>query len=97
MLGIAKTEIVRAFKTISIRNGNCFENSKLSLPKWLHYSYLLSIQTGPNDKTITNAFAGLREMCAEWLKKQPIRLGGPGVIVHTEENCFFFPKPKKSP
>ena len=62
MLGIAKTEIVRAFKTISIRNGNCFENSKLSLPKWLHYSYLLSIQTGPNDKTITNAFAGLREI-----------------------------------
>ena len=34
-----------------------------------------------------NAFACLREICARYLQKHPIRLGGPGIFVQIDESC----------
>ena len=88
--------------TVSVRNGSFFANSNLSLAKWVHLIYLWSIQTsnqqahaqtGVSKQSITNAYACLREICDRYLLKNPIRLGGPGVIVQIDESCFSH-KPK---
>ena len=69
----------------SVRTGSFFLKSKISLNKWLHLMYLWcqqnSIQktmldTNLSEKTVIDVYSFFREICAQYLLREPIRLDG---------------------
>ena len=44
-------------------------------------------------KTVIDMFSFFREVCEKHFGKNPIRLGGPGIMVQIDESCFSH-KPK---
>ena len=88
--------------TKSIRAGNFFSKSKLSLQKWMvailwwsrEYPVTLMAQEAEiGENTACDIYQWLREVCSTELLGTPIILGGPGVIVHIDESQFKH-KPK---
>ena len=91
----------RSCHTIAtIRRGSFFEESKISLDKWL---LLLLHHWATNDKIATCTTAGavgvsrvsvmqvnkfFREICSTKVLQNPIVLGNPGVVVEIDESLF---------
>ena len=93
-----QTRTCQKFKlTTTIRAGSIFENSNLTLQKFLHVLYLWCIQesqqnaadlTGVDRRAVGNIFTSIRACIAAYFKKNPVQLGGPGVIVQIDESAF---------
>ena len=82
---------------ISIRKGTIFANSNLSLQTWVHLIYCWCSEfsekqtvdlTNVSRRTVQEIFSGFRLACTTFFKENPVRLGGPGVIVQIDESCF---------
>ncbi|CAL4079919.1 unnamed protein product [Meganyctiphanes norvegica] len=81
----------------NIRAGSIFAGSKLCLKTWLHIMYnwskniaatATSNQININGKTICNYYSFFREICEIYFKANPIKLGGPGMIIEIDVSCF---------
>ena len=81
-----------------------FSKSKLPLFKWLLLMQLWSRQhpvcdaadnADISEKTTIDSYQFFRDVCTTKLLQAPIKLGGPGVVVQTEE-LLFNHKPKVS-
>ncbi|CAL4231858.1 unnamed protein product, partial [Meganyctiphanes norvegica] len=79
----------------SIIAGSVFERSQISLKKWLHIIYKWSRNVGVKaaseqinigNKTMGQHFRFFRDICEEYFKENPIKLGGPGISI--EFNVF---------
>ena len=92
-----------AFKgTLSIRKGSFFNKSKITLQMWLHAMFLwaegIGVETATHilnlsRRTLVAIYNFFREICAKYFELNPIKIGGPGVIVQIDESCFSH-KPK---
>ena len=81
----------------TIRSGSFFENSKVTLSKWLYIIYLWSHQTKVTaavkqvdigEKTVIQMYQYLRDVCSSKLLHTPIQLGGQDVVVQIDESLF---------
>ena len=88
--------------TITIRYGSFFTKSNLSLQSWVHAMYLWSErcsetmayrQVNVSEKTMIDCYSFFREVCSRYLQANPVKLGGPGVVIQIDESCFSH-KPK---
>ena len=86
----------------TIRDGRFFYKSRLTLQKWLLMMYLWARQYPVADameeadvdrRTAIDIYQWLREVCSTKLLSSSIVLGGPGVVVQTDESLFRH-KPK---
>ena len=84
-------------KTVSIRHGTVFYNSKLSLQCFIQVIYywctdFLEVQASNvlkiSTRTIQELYGAFRLACKTYFDENPIILGGPGVIIQIDESCF---------
>ena len=91
-------------KSMSLREGSFFANSKLPLQKWLVLLHWwcreYAVTDAAEEAKITKAAAiqqyqYFRDICSWRLVNHdtPLMLGGPGVVVQIEESLFHH-KPK---
>ena len=91
-------------KTASIRKGSFFEQSKLTLQKWLLLMHWwarqypvtdAAVEVEVTEKTAIQVYQWLRDVCSYRLCSvdPPIKLGGQGVVVAIDESLFSH-KPK---
>ena len=91
-------------KTASIRKGSFFEQSKLTLQKWLLLMHRwarqypvtdAAVEVEVTEKTAIQVYQWLRDVCSYRLCSvdPPIKLGGQGVVVTIDESLFSH-KPK---
>ncbi|CAL4116163.1 unnamed protein product [Meganyctiphanes norvegica] len=80
----------------NIKVGSVFERSKICLKKWLHIIYKWSKSVGVtaaseqiniDNKTMGQCYSFFREICEQYFKENPVKLGGPGITI--EINEFF--------
>ncbi len=86
----------------SVRTGSFFSKSNLKLQTWLHAMYLWCERTSVthayrqlniSEKTVIDIYSFFREICSNHFVRNPVKLGGNGVIVQIDESCFSH-KPK---
>ena len=86
----------------TIRDGNFFSKSRMTLQKWLLMMYLWARQYPVTDameeadvdrRTAIDIYQWLREVCSTKLLSSLIVLGGPGVVVQIDESLVRH-KPK---
>ena len=92
-------------KSIGIREGTFFQQTRISLQKWLiliywwvrEYAVTDAMEEAEVSKHVTvDVYQWLREVCSTKLTSQNIQLGGPGHIVQIDESLFRHkPKVKK--
>ncbi|CAL4099480.1 unnamed protein product [Meganyctiphanes norvegica] len=79
----------------SIKTGTVFERSQISLKQWLHIMYkwsknigstAVSKQINLNCKTIRECYSFFRDVCEQYFRENPVKLGGPGINI--EINVF---------
>ena len=84
-------------KSVSIQEGTFFQNTMITLQKWLiliywwvrEYSVTLAKEEAEVSKhTAIDVYQWLREVCSTKLMSQQIELGGPGQIVQIDESLF---------
>lgn len=46
------------------------------------------LDTNLSEKTVIDVYSFFREICAQYLVREPIRLGGHGIVVQIDESCF---------
>lgn len=89
-------------QTTSIRKDSFFFRSRLSLQKWIEAIFYwcedISVTQAVNflnlsRVTVVDIFNFFREICTKYFDKNPIRLGGAGLVVQIDESCFSH-KPK---
>lgn len=85
------------FRTKSIRDGSYFAKSRLSLSQLLLLVYLWSVGTpqnaqatiaGVSYRSVLQWNAFIRDICSTWLLRNPVRLGGPGIVVQIDESVM---------
>jgi hypothetical protein len=90
-------ECLIPYTSRSIRVGSIFENSRIELKRLIHALYLWSQEvdqkvvidtTGISKTSAILLFKTLRDICRNYLIKNPIQLGGPGIICQIDESCF---------
>ena len=81
----------------SVRTDSMFVKSRLKLSTWIHLIYKWSTQQCQNEvakevgvslPTVGAVFGFLRHACERHFLENPIKLGGPGVIVQIDESAF---------
>ena len=89
-------------KTLYIRKGTFFDNTRVSLQKWLILIYWwvkgYAVTKAMEEANVSKTFAcdvyqWLREICSAKLLTMTITLGGPSSIVQIDESLFRH-KPK---
>ncbi|KAG0426895.1 hypothetical protein DMUE_5937, partial [Dictyocoela muelleri] len=95
---VCENKICCKFKNnLSIRYGSCFGRFRLPLNKLFLFIYCWSssknISSVCKDYSISrpalgNIFDFLREKVSSYLSREPIRLGGPGVVCQIDESLF---------
>jgi transposase-like protein len=79
---------------VSIRKGSFLENSHLTLPQFICICYVWSANipiqaasemTSLSHVTIIDWYNFLRNVCTEYLKRNPFSIGGPGRVVELDE------------
>ncbi|CAL4124834.1 unnamed protein product [Meganyctiphanes norvegica] len=79
----------------NVRAGTVFGRSKISLKQWLHIMYKWSKNVGSTtvskqvnicSKSICQCYRFFREVCEQYFKENPVKLGGPGITI--EINVF---------
>ena len=89
-------------KSVGIREGTFFEQTRITLQKWLilinwwvrEYAVTDAIEEAEVSKHVgIDVYQWLREVCSTKLMSQRIQLGGPGHIVQIDESLFHH-KPK---
>ncbi|CAL4116161.1 unnamed protein product, partial [Meganyctiphanes norvegica] len=79
----------------NIKIGSVFERSRICLKKWLHIIYKWSKNVGVTAaseqinidcKTMGQCYSFFREICEQYFRENPIKLGGPGITI--EFNVF---------
>ena len=84
-------------KRWSIRTGSIFEDSKVSLAKWLYIIFLWSIEesnkkvsllSGVSLRTVVTILQRLRDICSLKIMHSNIKLGGRGKTVEIDESMF---------
>ncbi|CAL4134733.1 unnamed protein product, partial [Meganyctiphanes norvegica] len=82
----------------NIKAGSVFERSKICLRKWLHIVFKWSKNVGVtaaseeiniDSKTMGQCYSFFREICEAYFKTNPIKLGGPGVILEIDVSFIF--------
>ena len=90
-----------AFKK-ALRDGSFFSRSKLPQQKWMVLLYWwvreypvtnAAEEADVGRDTAINVYQWLREVCSQKLLPQPLKLGGPGIVVQIDESLFRH-KPK---
>jgi transposase-like protein len=80
---------------VSIRAGSYWEKSKLELDKLVEILYFWSLETpigklvelsGVSKKTAIQWYQYFRDVCSQWLLKNHVQIGGPGVQVEIDES-----------
>ena len=89
---------VQTFQVHNVNKGTIFfMKSKLRLNDWVHLIYcwaskmgvrMASRQLGVSEKTIVDCYSFFREICSKYFANNPVKLGGPNVIVQIDESCF---------
>ena len=86
----------------SVRDGSFFAKSRITLKQWLQLLYVWSREYPIKDakeeasvshKTAVDVYQWLREVCSTFLLSDPMKLGGPGIVVQVDESQFSH-KPK---
>ncbi|CAL4069823.1 unnamed protein product [Meganyctiphanes norvegica] len=81
----------------NIRIGSIFDKSKLCLKDWLHIMYKWSRNVGQSAAssqmkisrcTIATCYSFFREVCVGYFNANPIKLGGPGIILEIDVFCL---------
>ena len=84
-------------RSASIRQKSCFSRSHLSLGTILELTYLWSEEfpvhrtvkwCGVSEKTVIDWYNFCRDTCAEYMRRNPTVIGGPGKIVEIDEAKF---------
>lgn len=84
-------------KRRSIRAGSIFEDSKVSLAKWLYIIFLWSIEesnkkvsllSGISLRTVITLLQKLRDICSLKIMDGNIKLGGRGKTIEIDESMF---------
>ena len=91
-------------KSVALREGTFFENTKISLKQWIVLLYWWAGEYAVSDaaqeaevdeKTAIQTYQYCRDICSWRLlnRDAPLMLGGPGVVVQIDESLFRH-KPK---
>ncbi len=81
----------------SIRSGSFFAKSHITLQQWLNLMYLwcnkqLENQAvnlcGVGKRSMVDVYSFFREVCSFYFVRNPIRLGGAGIICQIDESQF---------
>ena len=76
--------------TSTKRNGSFFVKFKISYEKWIHAMYIWTEGNGEktasrvldlSSRTLVDDYNFFRKICAKYFELNPIKIGGPGVIV----------------
>lgn len=86
------------YKTsLSIRTNSFLRNYSVDLRKFLHFVYLYSLETsqknicevvGLSESLVYKLIKDLQHACFIYFKLNPIKLGGPGVVLQIDESKF---------
>lgn len=85
-------------KTISLRKDTYLENSKVPFTVFVYFLYSWTVEYtttkfcieefGMGEHTVTDMKNFLREVCADWILKHTIKIGGAGLTVEIYESLF---------
>ncbi|XP_023209731.1 uncharacterized protein LOC111612724 [Centruroides sculpturatus] len=86
-------------KKISIRKDSFFERSHLPIAKIIQLAYMWAFEIDKQDfiqrelqisspNTVVDWKQFCRDICHEWIIRNPIVIGGPGHTVEIDESCF---------
>ena len=91
---------------LTIRNGSFLSRSKMYLNTWLHAMYLWSVEESEGRaskilslsiKTTIDIYKFFRDVCQQYFQRNPIQLGGSGLILNVDESCFAHQVRHKGP
>ncbi len=82
---------------LSLRHGSFWQRSHVPLRKAIELLYFWSLETpvtrvaaetGLSERTCIQWYAFFRDVCSNWLLRNQVQIGGPGVVVQIDESVI---------